>query len=198
MKLPWYKKFAKRCRAKGTNRIILDRESKDPYLERFYLLPRWVTLGIARVVIHRFWKGDTDSAWHDHPWPWASYILEGGYWEHRPDKKGGVDVRKWREPGSWAVRKATDLHFIEMDPQHEEVWTMFIMLTPALRKWGFRSFDWKTWTFHENFLSEKAKQAKLEEQENQIKKLQLSSEYGNVISMTKVKKATRKRLNKNL
>ena len=148
----WYKRFANKARAKGKNRIIEDRENKEPYLERFYLVPRWVTLGLIRIVVHRFWKGDTDSAWHDHPWPWASYILEGGYWEHRPDKKTRKDVRTWRAPGTLALRKATDLHYIELNKPDDEVWTLFIMFTPALRKWGFRSFDWKTWTYWETYL----------------------------------------------
>ena len=159
MKQTWYKRFAEKCRTKGTNRIIPDRESKEPYLERFYLVPRWLTLGIVRVVVHRFWKGDTDSAWHDHPWPFISYILEGGYWEHRPgkDKK---DTRTWRAPGSFAFRKAKDLHFIEMDKSHKEVWTLFIMLSPPYREWGFRSFDWKTWTPWEEYLDSKLKAKK--------------------------------------
>lgn len=157
MKKPWYERFAERCRKKGTNRIIPDRESKEPYLERFYLIPRWLTLGLVRVVVHRFWKGDTDSAWHDHPWPFGSYILKGGYWEHRPDKIGGTDTRTWRAPGSFAIRKATDLHYIEMDKKHPEVWTLFIMFTPPLRGWGFRSFDWKTWTPWEVYLEQRAK-----------------------------------------
>jgi hypothetical protein len=188
MDQPWYKRFAERCRDKGTNRIILDRESSDPYLERFYFIPRWVTLGIARIVIHRFWKGDTDSAWHDHPWPWASYILEGGYWEHRPDKKGGVDTRKWRAPGSWAVRRATDLHYIEMDPEHKEVWTMFIMLTPGFRKWGFRSFDWKTWTFHEDYIAAKTKEAIRPELQEAVDEMCALSKSSNVIDLSKARK----------
>lgn len=160
-RLSWYKRHAEKCRAAGTNRIILDRESTEPYLERFYTVPRWMTLGMVRIVIHRFWKGDTDTAWHDHPWPWASYILEGGYWEHRPDPVTGKDVRKWRKPGSLAIRRATDLHYIEMDPAHKEVWTMFIMLTPALREWGFRSFDHKKWTQWEEYLADKLNRSKV-------------------------------------
>ncbi len=161
VKLAWYERYAEYCRSKKTNRIILDRESSEPYLERFYLVPRWVTLGLCRVVIHRFWKGDTDSAWHDHPWPWSSLILKGGYWEHRPHKKTKKDTRTWRGKGSFTFRKATDLHYIEMDQNHKEVWTMFVMWTPPLRDWGFQSFDFKTWTQWEEYLTDKLNKSKV-------------------------------------
>ena len=211
MKLPWYKRYANWCRKRGTNRIIPDRESKEPYLERFYFIPRWVTLGLVRVVIHKFWKGDTDSAWHDHPWAWGSYVLEGGYWEHTPDPKTGKDRRKWRGPGDFAMRKATALHYIEMDPKHKEIWTLFIMFTPAYREWGFQSFDWKTWTPWEKYLDSKLKESKKSRTKKSLNKMvqehvemgspfdkefDQAAEVGREIIKTKKKKAVAKKSKK--
>lgn len=63
----WFEKLADRCRRKGNSRLILDREGVSPYLERFYLTPRWLTLGLFRVVIHRFWRSDNPlDGLHDH------------------------------------------------------------------------------------------------------------------------------------
>lgn len=155
-KVPWFKRKAEKLRNQGKNRIILDRDSNEPYLERFYLVPRWATLGLMRVVIHRFWKSDDDSAWHDHPWGlWGSVILSGGYWEHTPDKNG-KDVRKWRSVGDFCVKTGNSLHYVELDKsKHNEVWTLFFMFTPPIRKWGFVNFKTKEWTYWETFLENK-------------------------------------------
>ena len=82
MKQPWFKKLAYWCKLRGKYVVILDRESKEPYLERYYLHPRWMTLGLFRVVIHKFWKSDDDRAVHSHPWLfWGTKLLEGNYEE---------------------------------------------------------------------------------------------------------------------
>lgn len=133
----WYKRYAEYSRKKGTNRLILDRDSNENYLERFYFIPRWITLGLFRIVIHRFWKGD-EAVYHSHPWFWCSYILEGGYYEHRPDKKTGDDIRTWRGKGSFCMRKSTDIHYIELQPHVQEVWTLFLMGPKSKKSWGFK------------------------------------------------------------
>ena len=151
MKDTWYRKYANYCRRKGTNYIIKDRENNEPYLERFYLVPRLLLLNQGRVVLHRFWKSDDDNGFHDHPWHWASYILEGGYWEHTPE---GTQKRM---PGDWSgLRKATDLHRVELFNEGEEVWTLFFM-GPRQREWGFIPNGTKTWINHQDYIANKIK-----------------------------------------
>jgi len=128
-------------------RVILDRQSSDPYLTRYYLLfkdrPSWFPFNI---FLHNFHKGDPDDL-HDHPWPYFTFILRGGYWEHTP---GG---RFWRGRGHFRICGARSLHRIELDPDHD-TWTLFI---PGLklREWGF--VDNGIWKQHEDYLTEKYK-----------------------------------------
>lgn len=154
--MKWYKRYAEWCRKRGTNYIIRDRQGNKPYLERFYLVPRWAFFGFGRIVIHRFWKSDDDGGLHDHPWPWASLVLEGGYYEYTPleknswSKDGNRDTNiKWREPGDFSGwRKSTDLHRVKLKREGEEVWTMFFM-GPRQRDWGFvpneKGSSWIQW-----------------------------------------------------
>ena len=156
-KLPWFKKLANWCRARGKFVVVLDRDSKDPYLERFYLHPRWLTLGLFRVVIHRFWKSDSDEALHDHPWLfWGSKLLEGEYTEHM------LDGSHKRTPGKLRWFGGKTLHQIELgkridDGKEKIVWTLFVM-GPKTREWGFKGIgtNWK-WIKWDIYLANKLK-----------------------------------------
>lgn len=160
MKKPWFKKVADRCRKKGKSRIILDRESKDPYLERFYIHPRWLTLGLFRIVIHRFWKSDDDGGLHDHPWPFITTILEGNYYEHTPKGKF------LRSPGEWRWASANALHRVELLKEGQEVWTLFIM-GPKIREWGFVPTGTRRWIKWDKYIAQKLRNQKVKhESEN--------------------------------
>ena len=50
----------------------------DPYLRRWYVLPRNPVLN---VYLHHFLRSDDDRALHDHPWVNASVLLDGDYVE---------------------------------------------------------------------------------------------------------------------
>lgn len=170
MKRPWFKKVADWCRKRGKFVVILDRDSKEPYLERFYIHPRWMTLGLFRVVIHRFWKSDTDEAFHDHPWLfWGSKLLEGEYIEHTPDGSFHRKPGKLRWNSGWALHQI-ELGKRKYDGKEKIVWTLFVM-GPKIRDWGFKgiSTNWK-WIQWKNFLDErKAKKQFLEEFDQKIK-----------------------------
>jgi hypothetical protein len=119
-------------------RIILDRGSKEPYLERYYLFLKDRNRFPFNVFLHKFLKSDPDDV-HDHPWPYATLILKGGYWEWLPqfDSQGLKigEIAKWRGPGSFRICKATSYHRIELDP-NITAWTLF-MPGPKRREWGF-------------------------------------------------------------
>ena len=140
-------RFLQFLEKRGRKRVILDRQSSEPYLTRYYLLfkdrPSWFPFN---VFIHNFHKGDPDDL-HDHPWPYFTFILRGGYYEHTP--KG----RYWRGRFHCRLALSTSLHRIELRPDCD-TWTLFI---PGLkvRDWGF--VDKGTWKQHEQYLTEKYK-----------------------------------------
>jgi hypothetical protein len=119
-------------------RVILDRQSQEPYLERYYLFLKERKYFPFNVFIHKFLRSDPDDV-HDHPWPYATLILKGGYWEYTPvfDKQGKMigEQQKWRGPGHFRVSSATSYHRIEIE-KDVECWTLF-MPGPQRREWGF-------------------------------------------------------------
>jgi hypothetical protein len=119
-------------------RIILDRVSKEPYLERYYIFLKYRKHFPFNIFLHKFLKGDPDDV-HDHPWPFATLIIKGGYWEYKPvfnslgEQIGGK--RFWCKPGSLRFSSACSYHRIELEPA-VECWTIFIP-GPQLKEWGF-------------------------------------------------------------
>ena len=130
----------------GRRRIVMDRVNDEPYLERYYLFLKDRQRFPFNVFLHKFLKSDPDDL-HDHPWPYATLILKGGYWETTPEG------RFWRSPGHFRICKAKSLHRIELDPS-VECWTVF-MPGPKQREWGFIKNG--TWTQWEQYLAGRAK-----------------------------------------
>lgn len=130
----------------GRKRIILDRESNEPYLTRYYLFLRDRKWFPFNIFVHNFHKSDPDDL-HDHPWPFITIILKGGYWEHTPKGKF------WRGAGTinWAGSKS--LHRVELEPG-VDTWTLFIP-GPTVREWGF--IDKGIWKRHDQYLAERYK-----------------------------------------
>jgi len=67
----------------GRKRIVYDRVDNEPYLERYYLFLKDRERFPFNVFLHKFLKSDPDDV-HDHPWPFLTIILRGGYYEWRP------------------------------------------------------------------------------------------------------------------
>ena len=140
----------------GRKRIIMDRQDNEPYLERYYLLFNTRKHFPFNVFLHKFLKSDPDDV-HDHPWPYATLILKGGYTEWTPifdrDGKKTGEVAKWHGPGSFRVARARQYHRVELDPG-VECWTLF-MPGPHQREWGFLTKN--KWVHHTDYLSTGAK-----------------------------------------
>lgn len=112
----------------------------DPYLRRWWLLPR---NRVFTVYLHEFLRSDDDRALHDHPSANASVLLRGEYTEHLPGgesrvlRAGDVCVR-----GSGRMSHRIELH-------DGPVWTLFI-IGPRYRQWGFHCpqgwVHWKDFT----------------------------------------------------
>jgi hypothetical protein len=122
----------------GRKRIILDRVSEEPYLERYYVFLKDRKWFPFNIFLHKFLKSDPDDV-HDHPWPYATFILRGGYWEWIPqfDEQGRKvnEIAHWRGAGHFRFSKASSYHRIELDPDIT-CWTLF-MPGPQRKEWGF-------------------------------------------------------------
>lgn len=122
----------------GRHRVIMDRQDNEPYLERYYVFLKDRQRFPFNIFVHKFLKGDPDDV-HDHPWPYATLILRGGYYEWTPDfdaqdvKIG--ETRHWRGPGHFRICSPESYHRIELK-SGVTAWTLF-MPGPKRREWGF-------------------------------------------------------------
>jgi hypothetical protein len=82
-----------------------------------------------KVFLHLFHRGDVEPYFHDHPWPFWSLILWGGYWEETPAG------RKWYGPGRLLRRPADWQHRVEV-PEGRRCWTL-LWIGAKVRSWGF-------------------------------------------------------------
>jgi hypothetical protein len=144
----------------GRKRIIYDRINDEPYLERYYLFLKERRRFPFNVFLHKFLKGDPDDV-HDHPWPYATLILRGGYYEWTPnfDQQGikTSETRYWRGPGHFRICSSNSYHRIELK-QGVTAWTLF-MPGPHCREWGFLVNN--NWIQHEQYLKERNEHATL-------------------------------------
>lgn len=140
----------------GRKRIVLDRASNEPYLERYYLFLKERKRFPFNIFLHKFLKSDPDDV-HDHPWPYATLILKGGYYEWTPEfnsqgKQIG-EICHWRGTGHFRFCKASSYHRIEL-ALNIECWTLF-MPGPQQKEWGFLVKD--KWTHYQDYLSARSK-----------------------------------------
>ncbi|CPR57358.1 hypothetical protein [Mycobacteroides abscessus] len=121
---------------RGQHHLAIGGED-DPYLLRWYLIPRNKRLNI---YLHQFIRSDDDRALHDHPWWFWSFVLAGHYYEHRAD--GRRIKRHW---ASIAYRAAKTRHRVELPKSNDPMslleredccWTI-VVTGPRTRDWGF-------------------------------------------------------------
>jgi hypothetical protein len=150
--MKWLLNFLERV---GRKRVVMDRQANEPYLERYYIFLKDRKHFPFNVFIHKFLKSDPDDV-HDHPWPYATLILKGGYYEWIPlfDGKGKkiAETCTWRGPGHFRTSSANSYHRIELDPS-VECWTMF-MPGPQKREWGFLVNN--KWIHNDVYLTQRA------------------------------------------
>jgi len=138
--------FAKAMDKLGRRRVITERDSDVPYLIRYYLFLKERKNFPFNITLHKVLVSDEPTL-HDHPWGYATFILKGGYWEHIPviSREGAVvgSTRVWRGPGHFRIRKADDLHWLELekDTDGNEIpcWSLFFMGKKS-KEWGFMRF----------------------------------------------------------
>ncbi len=111
----------------------------DPYLERWYIIPR---NKIFNIYMHRMLHDDDDRAPHDHPWWSLSLCLQGYIQEHQlRDKAYWISQEQdqaWNINhiyfGQWKWRGLHYTHKLKLPTG--EAWTLF-MTGPKVRVWGF-------------------------------------------------------------
>lgn len=144
----------------GRKRIVLDRQSEEPYLERYYLFLKDRKKFPFNIFLHKFLKSDPDDV-HDHPWPYATLILRGGYYEWTPefDSKGVKvsETRHWRGAGHFRICRPTSYHRIELK-DGVTAWTLF-MPGPQRREWGFLVNN--IWIPNEQYIQSKSTNSKV-------------------------------------
>ena len=132
-------------------RIIMDRQCNEPLLTRYYLFLKDRKRFPFNVFLHKFHKCDPGDV-HDHPWPYFTLILAGGYYEWVPkfnSKKEMIgEIRKWCGPGHFRFCSSASYHRIELK-EGVTPWTLF-MPGPQTREWGFLVKD--KWIHNDHYL----------------------------------------------
>lgn len=112
----------------------------EGYMERWWFVrPCWWFPSGVRV--HHILRSDNDRCLHDHPWPYMTIILRGGYYEltdavySRWDGVEHAMLAKWYGPGSILFRRSTHKHRLIL-PANKTAWTLFFM-GPYQQGWGF-------------------------------------------------------------
>lgn len=122
----------------GRYRLIPDRRTGADYMHRYYLFLKDRKTFPFNFTLHKIIRSD-DPIMHDHPWPFVTVILKGGYFEHIPlyDDKGKIvgETKEWRGPGSIVKRGAKEYHWLELD--NEQPATTLFFMGPQQREWGF-------------------------------------------------------------
>ncbi len=121
------------------------------YLRRFYLTPpSWR----GRVFLHHILEPDAGRDVHDHPWPFVSVTLGGGYDELVVYVRGyGATELRQTKIGSVLFNPATHVHrILRVLPN---TWTL-VFAGQTTRSWGFwTTEDDRNFTFidHHDYLN---------------------------------------------
>lgn len=131
-----------------------------PYMDRFWLARFGRGRGagesgsypLLAARVHFIRSSDDEAHFHDHPWPFVSIILRGGYFEVRPSERGkyadqGKGDKTWHGRGSIIFRRSRDWHRIKL-PTTRAMTTRGVVVTeqpavtlflsgPYRQDWGF-------------------------------------------------------------
>jgi hypothetical protein len=126
-------------------KTTITRGSDDkPYLIRYSLF----SCRFFAIKVHNILLSD-DECLHDHPWPFLTFLLSGGYFEHSIIKHA---YKRFRYYGRFSLlyRPADYVHRLVI---YKPVWTLVITFK-KVRDWGFytpRGFvNWRSYQPNEN------------------------------------------------
>lgn len=103
-------------------------------------LTRWrlVQTPLFALYLHRMDGPDPRPTLHDHPWPFVSFILRGGYWEDRLNAHTLVTKkRRVRWINRMPVYGAHSIRTLLRTP----TWT-FLVVGRRVRTWGYWEQIW--------------------------------------------------------
>jgi hypothetical protein len=115
---------------RGAHRWFAGPNHIGDYMRRWFIKTPWFS-----VRIHNIRRSDEDRALHDHPWPFVSLILWGGYREITDEHHTSPTYGKWYGPGSILYRPAAFKHRLLL-PHGHQAWTL-VVTGPKQRSWGF-------------------------------------------------------------
>lgn len=131
---------------------IMDRADRSRlYLRRWRLIQTpWLSL-----YLHRIYLPDSESALHDHPWPFTTIILRGGYVEevalyplvvNPAVNPWSVQAREWLPFSRHSLDRGQAHRIASVRPG---TWTLLLVGRRA-RSWGFFTEQgWTDWTEYE-------------------------------------------------
>lgn len=116
----------------------------DGYMNRWWFIKsrKWYDKVFGGARVHQILRSDSDRHLHDHPWPYCTIILKGGYTEVTANGK-----QKWYGPGSVLFRGSKHFHRLIV-PDGQEAWTLFIT-GPYTHGWGFK-IPWREYVGEES------------------------------------------------
>lgn len=142
------------------DRIVIPKNNK-PYLVRHTLLSiyKWCS-----IKYHEILQSDGMCP-HDHPWPFITIVLKGGYYEWTPvvgqrdsgrfvgtkynEQAGFYENCHWHGRGSIMYRPAKWTHRLEVSPGVGKACTL-VLTGAVLRPWGFFTKEgWIFWKKHD-------------------------------------------------
>ena len=124
--------------------------AKDPYLRRWWVIPR---NRFFNIYLHNIVRDDDDRALHDHPWPSISFVLRGKLTEVLENRSRVL--RKWvpYPRSSKAAHRLVVGSERGTNQPKANVWTLFFT-GPRIREWGFHCpkgwVHWKLFTNPKN------------------------------------------------
>lgn len=121
-----------------STRLRLRRSDGDIFLERWGWECKWFG-----VFIHKMEAPDPGIDLHNHPWPFSSLILRGGYKEYRiGEQDAWVRAVRHQARGSEARRRWLSFKTFHLDEAHRiyevkpHTWTL-VFRGRGIRPWGF-------------------------------------------------------------
>lgn len=116
--------------ARPEREFSLRRDDGSLYMGRWWIVrwDGWLRNHLPALRLHNLADHDRDANRHDHPWPWRTIVLRGGYLEEVEDRYNVRGV------GSTTARKASEYHRIAS--VQKDTWTLFIT-GPWENDWGF-------------------------------------------------------------
>lgn len=112
----------------------------DLYLRRFYLGPQ--VFG-HQLMLHHIVRADKERDLHDHPWPFWTFCLRGGYLEETVKDEPRTAHVSWQ----LKYRGAEFKHRI--DRIFGQCWTL-VLSGREIRQWGF--YTEKGWVHWREYL----------------------------------------------